>query len=198
MPDGAYARPLPRINRLSRPFWEGAKRHELMLQRCVGCGRHRFPPSERCAECLAVGCGVLGAARAQEGVNALERARQHGALDPCLREPRIAHRDVLVPRRRQAPARVRSRREIGQDRGRNGIAHRPRDATPGDPRVSDTDAIANLISRIDVVRRTAALELPGLFAVAEGEIAAFKVRVAYRAFDLHRARSVFWVSQLVS
>ena len=52
MPDGAYARPLPRINRLSRPFWEGAKRHELMLQRCVGCGRHRFPPSERCAECL--------------------------------------------------------------------------------------------------------------------------------------------------
>jgi uncharacterized protein len=51
--EGAYAKPLPRINRLSRPFWEGAKRHELLLQRCAACGRHRFPPSERCAGCLA-------------------------------------------------------------------------------------------------------------------------------------------------
>lgn len=52
MAEGAYAKPLPRVNRLSRPFWEGAKRHELLLQRCAACGVHRFPPSERCARCL--------------------------------------------------------------------------------------------------------------------------------------------------
>jgi uncharacterized protein len=53
MAEGAYAKPLPRINSLSRPFWEGAKRHELLLQRCTACGRHRFPPSGRCPACLA-------------------------------------------------------------------------------------------------------------------------------------------------
>lgn len=55
MEKSTYAKPLPRVNRLSRPFWEGAKRHELLLQRCVACGLHRFPPSERCAECLGTG-----------------------------------------------------------------------------------------------------------------------------------------------
>ena len=53
MADAAYTKPLPRINRLSRPFWEGAKRHELLLQRCGSCERYRFPPSERCAGCLS-------------------------------------------------------------------------------------------------------------------------------------------------
>ena len=55
MAENAYAKPLPRINRLSRPFWEGARRHELLLQRCTACGRHRFPPSERCPRCLEAG-----------------------------------------------------------------------------------------------------------------------------------------------
>jgi uncharacterized OB-fold protein len=48
-----YLKPLPRINRLSRPFWNAAKRHELVLQRCTDCQRYRFPPSERCASCLS-------------------------------------------------------------------------------------------------------------------------------------------------
>jgi hypothetical protein len=52
MADGVYTKPLPRINRLSRPFWEGTKRHELLLQRCTACERYRFPPSERCPDCL--------------------------------------------------------------------------------------------------------------------------------------------------
>jgi hypothetical protein len=30
-----YAKPLPRATKLSRPFWEGAKRHELMLLNCT-------------------------------------------------------------------------------------------------------------------------------------------------------------------
>jgi hypothetical protein len=48
-----YAKPLPRPNRLSRPFWGGAKRHELLLQKCSACGHVWFPPSARCPECLS-------------------------------------------------------------------------------------------------------------------------------------------------
>ena len=48
-----YKKPLPRPNRLSTPYWQGAKAHELSLQRCSDCGTWRFPPSERCAQCLS-------------------------------------------------------------------------------------------------------------------------------------------------
>lgn len=48
----AYAKPLPRIDRVSRPYWEAARRHELSLQRCSACGAVRFPPKERCPVCL--------------------------------------------------------------------------------------------------------------------------------------------------
>jgi len=47
-----YTKPLPRPNKLSQPYWDGAKQHELRLQRCSDCGAWRFPPSERCAKCL--------------------------------------------------------------------------------------------------------------------------------------------------
>ena len=53
MTETPYAKPLPKINRLSRPFWEGARRHTLLLQRCVDCRDFRFPPSERCPACLS-------------------------------------------------------------------------------------------------------------------------------------------------
>jgi uncharacterized OB-fold protein len=48
-----YNKPLPRPNRLSAPFWEGTKRHELLLQRCDACGHVWFPPSTRCPRCLS-------------------------------------------------------------------------------------------------------------------------------------------------
>jgi uncharacterized OB-fold protein len=49
----SYAKPLPRPNRLSQPFWDGAKRHELLLQKCSACGHVWFPPSLRCPKCLS-------------------------------------------------------------------------------------------------------------------------------------------------
>ena len=49
---GAYRKPLPAVDRLSRPYWEAARRHELRLQRCAACGAVRFPPKERCPACL--------------------------------------------------------------------------------------------------------------------------------------------------
>ena len=48
-----YRKPLPRITPDNRPFWEGARRHELRLQRCEGCGRFRYPPGPVCPGCLS-------------------------------------------------------------------------------------------------------------------------------------------------
>lgn len=47
-----YAKPLPLIDDDSRPFWEAARRHELLIHRCRLCGRHYFPASY-CHHCDA-------------------------------------------------------------------------------------------------------------------------------------------------
>lgn len=50
-----YNKPLPNVkNERTRPYWEAAKRHELQMQRCPGCGYYRYPPAPRCPECLEV------------------------------------------------------------------------------------------------------------------------------------------------
>ena len=48
-----YAKPLPRVTALNRPFWEATRRHELRLQRCADCARFRYPPGPVCPECLS-------------------------------------------------------------------------------------------------------------------------------------------------
>ena len=48
-----YAKPLPEITEDNRPFWEGCKRHELLLQKCTGCGRMRSA-SPTCPECWSM------------------------------------------------------------------------------------------------------------------------------------------------
>ena len=53
MPISEYLRPLPGPDPVSQPFWDGCARHELLLQRCAGCGRHRFPPGPVCPDCGA-------------------------------------------------------------------------------------------------------------------------------------------------
>lgn len=45
------AKPLPPDDPANRPFREGAKRGMLVLQRCLDCGRHRFPAARYCAQC---------------------------------------------------------------------------------------------------------------------------------------------------
>jgi uncharacterized OB-fold protein len=49
----AYEKPLPRVTREDRPFWEAAKRHELVLPRCMECGHIWFPPYANCQRCLS-------------------------------------------------------------------------------------------------------------------------------------------------
>jgi uncharacterized OB-fold protein len=48
-----YTKPLPRITRLNRPFFAGARQGELRLQRCDACGQYWFPPSTNCPRCLS-------------------------------------------------------------------------------------------------------------------------------------------------
>jgi len=41
----------PTIDTESRPYWEGLAEERLRLQRCRGCGKHRFPAMPGCPSC---------------------------------------------------------------------------------------------------------------------------------------------------
>jgi len=43
--------PLPAITDDTRPFWDGCRRHELVVQRCTSCGTLRHPPAPACWKC---------------------------------------------------------------------------------------------------------------------------------------------------
>ena len=57
--DGAERRvppkpmPVPENKGLSAPFWEGAKRHELVIQRCKQCSNFIHYPREQCPVCFS-------------------------------------------------------------------------------------------------------------------------------------------------
>jgi uncharacterized OB-fold protein len=48
--------PLPVPDDDTKPFWDGCKRHELLLQRCASCGRLRFTPRHLCPACRSDAC----------------------------------------------------------------------------------------------------------------------------------------------
>lgn len=48
-----YKKPLPVSSPDSQPFWDGCRRHELLLQQCAECRAFWFPPSILCPECLS-------------------------------------------------------------------------------------------------------------------------------------------------
>jgi uncharacterized OB-fold protein len=43
----------PPITDELRPFFDGARNHRLVVQKCGSCGRLRFPPASICSECLS-------------------------------------------------------------------------------------------------------------------------------------------------
>jgi len=49
----AYVKPLPSPSSYSFPFWEGCKRHELLIQHCKNCGANIFYPKLYCSICLS-------------------------------------------------------------------------------------------------------------------------------------------------
>jgi uncharacterized OB-fold protein len=52
MSEGGYNKPLPRPNRLSQPYWDGARQHELRVLSCKACAHKFLPPADRCPKCL--------------------------------------------------------------------------------------------------------------------------------------------------
>lgn len=54
-------RPLPEIDEANRPYWDAARRGELLLPRCEACGGFFFPPRSWCPHCYSQ---KLGWARA--------------------------------------------------------------------------------------------------------------------------------------
>jgi uncharacterized protein len=48
-----YVKPLPKPTAASRPYWDAAKRHELVLQRCGACNSFIYYPRDRCPQCLS-------------------------------------------------------------------------------------------------------------------------------------------------
>ena len=49
-----YQKPLPKARGEGKEFWEGCKRHELLIQKCKKCGSFRFPPQPMCSECKSM------------------------------------------------------------------------------------------------------------------------------------------------
>jgi hypothetical protein len=45
------SRPLPAVDSATAPFWEAAREHRLVIQRCNACRAYRFPPELGCPEC---------------------------------------------------------------------------------------------------------------------------------------------------
>jgi len=46
-------RPMPVATDATRPFWDAASRHTLVIQRCSHCGRQQFPPRSFCHYCMS-------------------------------------------------------------------------------------------------------------------------------------------------
>jgi uncharacterized protein len=62
----ATNKPLPAVTHETAPYWEGARRHELRIQRCDACGAHQFYPRMYCSNCSSDRVGwvkVSGRAR---------------------------------------------------------------------------------------------------------------------------------------
>jgi len=52
-PQPGYRKPLPKIDALTRPYWNYARAHVLSVQQCKACGHRQFPPGPVCSHCLS-------------------------------------------------------------------------------------------------------------------------------------------------
>ena len=48
-----YLKPIPVPDEVSKTFWQGCQRQELLLQKCRDCGRFQFYPRFLCINCMS-------------------------------------------------------------------------------------------------------------------------------------------------
>ena len=48
-----YTKPVPRVTEETKPYWEGCRKHQLLIQRCKSCGKFQFYPRALCSHCLS-------------------------------------------------------------------------------------------------------------------------------------------------
>ncbi len=53
----AMQKPLPIANAETRPYWQGAANHQLLIQRCTDCGHMQFYPRLICTACSSRAVG---------------------------------------------------------------------------------------------------------------------------------------------
>lgn len=57
MPASSSTRPVPQPDQDSHDFWDGLRRHEIVLKRCNGCGRFVHFPAPVCRHCQSADIG---------------------------------------------------------------------------------------------------------------------------------------------
>ena len=134
----AALRPRPAIN-LDNAFWfEAAREHRLVIQRCASCGRLRHPPGPQCPECQSFEWDTVDAAGRR---HAPQLHRRPPPAPPRLRLP--ARRRGGRARRGHPPDRQPRRHHAGRGRHRHAPAARlarrrsrpdPADLPPRHPR----------------------------------------------------------------
>jgi uncharacterized protein len=82
LPDGL---PVPRPQRdgLDKPYWEAARKHELLVQRCARCAAFQWGPEAVCHKCHSTDLGwhkVSGRGRLYSWI------RNWNPVHPALRE----------------------------------------------------------------------------------------------------------------
>ena len=50
-------RPIPQPDDATAPYWDAARRGELVVQHCAECDGPRFPPRPMCPHCRSLECG---------------------------------------------------------------------------------------------------------------------------------------------
>ncbi len=53
MSQASYPGPIPKPTPETKPFWDAAKQHRLLIQRCGGCRQHYFYPRPQCPHCFS-------------------------------------------------------------------------------------------------------------------------------------------------
>ncbi len=48
-----YRKPLPKPTETDQPYWDGLKRHQVLIQKCDDCGSYLWYPRQMCSNCTS-------------------------------------------------------------------------------------------------------------------------------------------------